>query len=148
MLATEDVLYVPSGRSRPKAVSRATGELIGGGAASLSLANTAIAGTDALIADGRLQSYSLGTHLVAVGDAYYVTAGRELLRTKRKEFTAACNERVRIANELRDLEPQAADRRRPSRPDAGADGRTAEARARDRRRRESSGGGRVRRTPA
>jgi len=103
LLATADVLYVPSGRSRPKAVGRATGELIGGGAASLSLANTAIAGTDALIADGRLQSYSLGTHLVAVGDAYYVTASRELLRTKRKEFTAACSERVRIANELRDL---------------------------------------------
>ncbi|HPM79323.1 MAG TPA: PQQ-binding-like beta-propeller repeat protein [Candidatus Anammoximicrobium sp.] len=103
LLATADVLYVPSGRSRPKAVSRTTGELIGGGAAALSLASTAIAGTDALIADGRLQSYSLGTHLVVVEDAYYVTAGRELLRTKRKEFTAACNERVRIANELRDL---------------------------------------------
>lgn len=103
LLATADVLYVPSGRSRPKSVRRATGELIGGGTASLSLANTAIAGTDALIADGRLQSYSLGTHLVAVDDAYYVTASRQLLRTQRKEFTAACNERVRIANELRDL---------------------------------------------
>ncbi len=103
LLATADVLYVPSGRSRPKSVNRATGELSGGGTAALSLANTTIAGTDAVIADGRLQSYSLGTHLVPVGDAYYVTAGRELLRTQRKEFTAACNERVRIANELRDL---------------------------------------------
>jgi outer membrane protein assembly factor BamB len=103
LLATEDVLYVPSGRSRPKAVSRATGELTKGAISSLNLANTTISGTDALVEDGRLRVYSVGTHLIPVGDTYYVATGKEVLRTKRKEFTAACNERTKIAAELLDL---------------------------------------------
>jgi outer membrane protein assembly factor BamB len=103
LLATEDVLYVPSGRSRPKAISRATGEFTKAAISSLNLANTTISGTDALVEDGRLWVYSVGTHLIPVGDAYYVATGKEVLRTKRKEFTAACNERTKIAAELVDL---------------------------------------------
>ena len=103
LLSTDDVLYVPSGRSRPKAVSRETGELIDASSASLSLADTAIAGTDALIADGRIQLYSLDTHLVAVGDSSYATTGKEVMRLNRKEFAAATSERTKISTELRDL---------------------------------------------
>lgn len=103
LLATEDVLYVPSGRSRPKAVSRLTGELTEASSSSLSLADTAIAGTEALIADGRLQLYSLGTRLVIVGDISYAATGNEVMRLNRKEFAAAPKERSQISTELRDL---------------------------------------------
>lgn len=106
LLAAEDVLYVPSGRSRPKAVSRATGEFTKGASASFSLANTPIAGTDALVLDGRLCSYSLGTHMVAVGDSFYLATGKDVLRANRKEFTAAVHERNKISSELRALEVQ------------------------------------------
>lgn len=104
LLATDDVLYVPSGRSRHKAISRATGELAKGASTSFSLANTPIAGTDALVIDGQLCSFSLGTHMIPVGDSFYIATGKDVLRADRKEFTAAVHERSKIASELRTLE--------------------------------------------
>ena len=52
--ATEDVLYVPSGRTHPKAVSRANGEFADDEIVSVSLPATVVAGVDALIANQRL----------------------------------------------------------------------------------------------
>ena len=103
LLATDDLLYVPSGRSRPRAVNRVTGQLTGGRNTSLSFADTVIAGTDGLIADGRLHTYSLETRLAVAGNASYAVNGKEIIRMNRKEFYPANNERRKISPELRNL---------------------------------------------
>ena len=103
LLATDELLYVPSGRSRPKAVNRESGKLTGGGSTSLTFANTVIAGTDALIADGRLHAYSLETRLAVAGDSSYAVNGNEIIRMNRKEFYPANNERRKLSPELRNL---------------------------------------------
>lgn len=103
MLATDELLYVPSGRSRPKAVNRVTGQLTGGRNTSLSFADTVIAGTDALIADGRLHTYSLESRLAVAGNSSYAANGKELIRMNRREFYPANNELRKIAPELRNL---------------------------------------------
>jgi len=103
LLATDDVLYVPSGRSRPRAVNRETGKVSGGGSTSLTFANTPIAGTDALIADGRLHTFSLETRLAVAGNSSFAVTGKEVIGMNRKEFYPANNERRRIASELRNL---------------------------------------------
>lgn len=103
LLATDDVLYVPSGRSRPKAVNRETGKVSGGGSTSLTFANTPIAGTDALIADGRLHTFSLETRLAVAGNSSFAVNGKEIVGMNRKEFYPANNERRRITSELRNL---------------------------------------------
>lgn len=103
LLATDDVLYVPSGRSRPKGVNRETGKVSGGGSTSLTFANTPIAGTEALIADGRLHTYSLETQLAVAGNSSFAVTGKEIVGMNRNEFYPANNERRRISGELRNL---------------------------------------------
>ncbi len=103
LLATDDVLYVPSGRSRPKAVNRETGKVSGGGSTSLTFANTPIAGTDALIADGRLHTFSLETRLAVADNSSFAVTGKEIVGMNRNEFYPANNERRRISGELRNL---------------------------------------------
>ncbi|MBC8868800.1 MAG: PQQ-binding-like beta-propeller repeat protein [Planctomycetes bacterium] len=103
LLATEDVLFVPSSRSRHKAVKRETGKVSGGGSTSLTFANTPIAGTDALIADGRLHTFSLETRLAVAGEFSCAVTGKEIIGMNRNEFYPANNERRRISSELRNL---------------------------------------------
>ncbi len=103
LLATDEAIFVPNGRSRPKAVNRTTGKLTGGGMTSLKFKETIIAGTDALVADNRLNLYSLGTRLAVVGDTSYAANGKEVIRMNRKKFAAANSRRARISSELRTL---------------------------------------------
>ena len=103
LLATDEVIFVPNGRSRPKAVSRATGKLSGGSTTSLKFKETIIAGTDALVADNRLNLYSLGTRLAVSGDTSYAANGKEVIRMNRKKFAAANSRRAKISSELRTL---------------------------------------------
>lgn len=103
LLATADRLFIPSSRSRPRTIDRETGQLSGGSSTSLKFTQTIIAGTDALIADGRLHSYSLGTRLAAAGDSSYAATGSQVMRMNRKEFAAASSNRSRIASQMRAL---------------------------------------------
>jgi outer membrane protein assembly factor BamB len=103
LLATDELLYVPSGRSRPRAVNRVTGQLTSGRNTPLSFADTVIAGTDGLIADGRLHTYSLETRLAVAGTSSYAVNGREIVRMNRREFYPANNAQRKISPELRNL---------------------------------------------
>ena len=78
-----------------------TGKLTGTGSTSLKFAETIIAGTDGLIADGRLHTYSLGTRLAAAGE--YTATGDHIVKMHRKQFAEANSKRAKIASELRDL---------------------------------------------
>ncbi len=103
LLATDDLLYVPSGRSRPKAVKRETGKVSGGGSTSLTFTSTAIAGTVALIADDRLHTYSLETRLAVADESSYSATGKEIIGMNRRGFYPANSERRKISSELRNL---------------------------------------------
>ncbi len=103
LLATESLLHVPSGRSRPKSVNRGTGKLTGSGTTSLKLSETIIAGTDALVVDGRLYMYSLGTRLAVLGDESLAATGKEVMRMNRKQFDGANSRRLKISSQLRTL---------------------------------------------
>ena len=103
LLATDDILYVPSSRTRPKAVHRDDGRLVGAGSTSLKFAETIIAGTDALIAGGRLHTYSLGTRLVIVGEDSYAATGKEVIRMNQKQYATANSKRSKITSEIRNL---------------------------------------------
>ncbi len=103
LLATEDVLYVPSGRTRPKAVSRANGEFTTDRIVSVSLSATVVAGVDALIANQRLWQFSAGTRLVCASGSLYTADGKAVTCSKEKEFLAACSLRSKLSAEIRDL---------------------------------------------
>ncbi len=105
LLATPDAVYVPSGRSRPVAVNRTTGQVSGAGSTSLAFSQTAaIAGTDALVADGRLHIYSLGSRLAVVGELSYAATGKEVMRMNRAEFATANGKRIKLAADIASLE--------------------------------------------
>ena len=82
LLATDDLLYVPSGRTRPKAVSRANGEFADDRIVSVSLSATVVAGVDALIANQRLWQFSAGTRLVCASGSLYTADGKAVIRSK------------------------------------------------------------------
>ena len=104
LLATKERIYVPSGRTRPRAFDRVTGELAGASTTSLQFTQTVVAGTDALIADGRLHTYSLGTRLAVDGESSYAATGRDVIRMDRRAYGAASSKRGKLASEQRTLE--------------------------------------------
>ena len=106
LLAAADRIYVPSGRTRPRAFNRTTGEMAGASATSLAFTQTVIAGTDALIAGGRLHTYSLGTRLAVDGESSYAATGREVIRMDRREYAVADSKRRQLVSERRTLERQ------------------------------------------
>ena len=103
LLAAAKAIYVPNARSRPKAVDRLTGKLAGAGSTSTKLANTIVAGTDALVIDGKLHTYSLGTQLAAVGDLSFAATGKQVLRIDRKAYAVANSKRRSLTAELKTL---------------------------------------------
>ena len=103
LLATENQLYVPSSRSVPVAVDPRTGQLIGANTDQLRFTKTAVAGTDGVVADGRLQVFSLGTRLAVAGKSSYVLTGNQLMRINRMKYVAAKGQFEEISSELRDL---------------------------------------------
>ncbi|MFP6611106.1 MAG: PQQ-binding-like beta-propeller repeat protein [Pirellulales bacterium] len=103
LLATAEKLFVPSGRSQPRAVDRKTGKLSGANAASLLLSAGRVAGTEAIVIDKRLFTPSLGSQLAGTGDATYVTTGAALARSDRTKFGQLSKSRKVFQNELRQL---------------------------------------------
>lgn len=86
LLASGDHVYVPSGRTQPKAFDRRTGELLGASMTKLGLSSAAVAGTSAIVIDERLHLYSPGSHVAGTGAASFVTTGGYLARTDSKSY--------------------------------------------------------------
>ncbi len=103
LLASSKFLYVPSGRSRPRSFLRATGKPQGSPVTTLAIRSTTVAGTSALIADDRLTVHSLGSQVTVIGDELYAVNGLQVMRLKRKEFTAAVARRAKWAFQIRSL---------------------------------------------
>ena len=104
LLATKEHLYVPSARTQPRSFNRESGTLTGDDATSLRFAETRIAGTDAIIVDRKLHTFSLGTRLAARGEASYSATGRFLMRMDHARYASAETRRNEIRTELRHLE--------------------------------------------
>ncbi len=119
LLASDNLLFVPSGRSLPAAFDRATGEFVHKRTHSWrSTAGGVVGGSDALLADGQI--YSAGPHhllamseakgdvgygwfegrqMAVLGDDAYVATGQWAARLNRTEY--AVNSRTRHTLELK-----------------------------------------------
>lgn len=86
LLASGDHVYIPSGRTQPKAFDRRTGELLGASMTKLGLSSAAVAGTSAIMINERLHLYSPGSHVAGTGAATFVTTGGFLARTDSKSY--------------------------------------------------------------
>jgi outer membrane protein assembly factor BamB len=86
LLASPEHVYVPSGRSRPKSFDRRTGKLLGSVMSDLGISSGTIAGTNAIMIDGRLHLYSPGSHIAGTGAASFVTTGSYLVRMDSKSY--------------------------------------------------------------
>ncbi len=107
LLATERYLFVPSGRSRPRAFMKSSGEMRGPGAAVFVLrATTTAAGTRGVVIDDRLYTYSLGTRVAVDGAEMFVADGKHIARLDRKRFAAANARRIKWSGQLRSLTVQ------------------------------------------
>ncbi len=109
LLATDDLLFVPSGRSMPATFERSTGRLLHKKTYSWrSSAGGVVGGTRAILADGQL--YSGGAHhmlaidqksgdlgfgwfeanqMVIAGDAAYIATGSSIAKLNRMEYVAS-----------------------------------------------------------
>jgi outer membrane protein assembly factor BamB len=103
LLATADKLFVPSGRSSPRAIDRKNGKLGGANAASLLLSAGKVAGTEAIVIDNRLFTPSLGSQVAGSGDATFVTTGGAVARFDRTKFGQVSKSRKAFQDELRRL---------------------------------------------
>ena len=118
LLATKDILFVPSGRGLSSAFSRATGEAIEQKTAPW----RGIGGTQALLADDQL--YSVGEHqilaadqstgktgfgwfqgnqMTLAGDIGYMTTGKELVAIDRVRYAEGTRKQHAIESEITKL---------------------------------------------
>ncbi|MFV1968203.1 MAG: PQQ-binding-like beta-propeller repeat protein, partial [Pirellulaceae bacterium] len=103
LLVSEEHIYVPSGRTRPKSFDRDTGKLLGAGMTSLGISSGTVAGTNAIMIHGRLHLYSPGSHIAGSGTASFVTTGSYLARLDSHSYGklgAAANQRKKEQSEL------------------------------------------------
>lgn len=123
LLANEETLFVPSGRSLPAAVARATGEILFQRTpAWRTEAGGVVGGTDALLADGQI--YAAGEHhrlamdqktgktghgwfegreLVVDGDDGFVATGTHVRRLHRADYAQASSQRQALNMEIYSL---------------------------------------------
>jgi len=108
LLAADGGIIFPSGRSRPSAINRKTGGIVSmagwrGGSTghAITLSSGQLAGTSAIVIDGDLYSYTLGSQIAGRADATYVTTGETLARLDRKAFNAVTARRGKLKNDLR-----------------------------------------------
>jgi outer membrane protein assembly factor BamB len=121
LLASEDTLFVPSGRSLPAAVDRKTGELLHKSAVSWR-AEGIVGGMRALLVDGQL--YSHGEHVIialdedtgrpghasfdarqmaVAGEHAYLADGQTLTKIHLEQAAAASRQRKKLEDQLGDL---------------------------------------------
>ncbi len=123
LLASEDLLFVPSGRTLPAAFNRKTGEFVYKRSYSWrTSAGGVIGGSRAVLADGQL--YSFGAHHFlaleqrsgAAGFAYipgeqlivrdalaYISTGKQVISVDHKKHAAASSKRQKLFLERRDV---------------------------------------------
>ena len=108
LLATKAALYFPSGRSRPSAVNRKTGKIQviagwrGGSAGeTLTLSSGQVAGANAVILDGALRTFTLGSQVGGSNGSTYVTTGETLARINQKVYSTVNSNRAKLRNDLR-----------------------------------------------
>ena len=124
MLATDELLIVPSGRSMPAIFDRKTGEYLMKRTYSWrSDAGGVVGGSRALLADGQL--YASGPHhylavdqqtgntgfgwfegrqLVVQGDDVYFATGKQVVRANREQYAVNSRERHKLEGEINDLQ--------------------------------------------
>ena len=123
LLATNELLFVPSGRSLPAAIERATGELVHKRVHGWrSDAGGVVGGTSAILADGQLYSngaehavaldqetgdvgfgWFVGRRMAIAGETAYAVTGAELLRIHREVYAVFSREKHAIELQLRDV---------------------------------------------
>jgi outer membrane protein assembly factor BamB len=123
MLASKDILFVPSGRSMPAAIKRSNGERIYKSAPSWRRdGGGQIGGTDAMLANDQL--YSLAEHhvlaldqergrtgfgwflarrMTMAGDMAYMANGQEIIAVDHSEHAAATRKRHPLDLKMNDL---------------------------------------------
>ena len=119
LLASDELLFVPSGRSLPAAFDRKTGKLVHKRTHSWrTTAGGIVGGTKALLADGQIYSggphhllamdqknggagygWFAGRQMVVINDAAYVATGTVVAKLNREEY--AVNSRVRHDLEMK-----------------------------------------------
>jgi outer membrane protein assembly factor BamB len=133
LLATDDLLFVPSGRSMPATFERSTGRLLHKKTYSWrSSAGGVVGGTRAILSDGQL--YSGGAHhmlaidqksgnlgfgwfeakqMVIAGDAAYIATGTSIAKLNRMEYAVASRKRhdleMQVYNDTRSLRGKSGD---------------------------------------
>ena len=103
LLASPNHVFVPSGRTRPKSFDRRTGELLGAAMTQLSISSGAVAGTSAIMINGRLHLCSPGSHVAGTGAATFVTTGDCLARLDSKSYGKLSATASKLKNQQRDL---------------------------------------------
>ena len=122
LLVTDELLFVPSGRSLPAAIERTTGKIVHKRVHGWrSDAGGVVGGTNAIIADGQI--YSVGAHhavaleqktgdvgfgwfagrrMAIAGETAYAATGTEVLRIHREVYAVFSREKHGLELELRD----------------------------------------------
>lgn len=123
LLASDDLLFVPSGRSLPVAFDRRTGNVVHKRSFSWrSTAGGVIGGTKALLADGQIYSggphhllameqkkgdagfgWFAGRQMTVIGDDAYVATGDVVARLDRMEYAVNSRVRHKLEMEIYDL---------------------------------------------
>ncbi len=123
LLASDDLLFVPSGRSLPAAFDRKTGKLVHKRTHGWrSAAGGVVGGTNALLADAQIYSggehhllamdqqkgdvgfgWFAGHQMAVAGDAAYVATGTVVARLDRQEYAVNSRVRHQLEMEIYDL---------------------------------------------
>ena len=103
LLASPEHIHVPSGRTRPKSFDRQSGKLLGTTAANIEISTAQLAGTSAIMLDGRLHHYSPGSHIAGTAAESYVTNGTHLARIDINSLGKIREASRQLKDELREL---------------------------------------------
>ena len=148
LLATDDLLIVPSGRALPAAIDRTTGDLVHKRTHGKGSVGGVVGGTEALLADGQIYSWGAhhifamdqksgdagfgyfdGRQMAIAGDAAYMANGVKVSRLDRLAYAAWSRKRHALEAKIA-AETRAARARSKSTPAACAYSRPPCSRAR------------------
>ncbi|MEX2113844.1 MAG: PQQ-binding-like beta-propeller repeat protein [Pirellulales bacterium] len=119
LLATDELLIVPSGRSLPAAIDRRTGDLVHKRTHGGSSAGGVVGGTESLLADGQIYSWGAhhifameqksgdagfgyfdGRQMAVAGDAAYVANGAKVSRLDRLPYAVWSRKRNALEGKI------------------------------------------------
>lgn len=103
ILASSSRIFVPSGRTSPKSFDRKTGELLGTGIEKVELSTAVLAGTNAIMLDGRMYHYTPGSRIAGVASEAYITNGTHVARLDTQVFGKISSASKKLKNDQRSL---------------------------------------------